>query len=434
MTIYVDSNATGANDGTSFADAYTSIDVAEIDTSTLEDETILIASDHSESIGAFDVGGSGSDDWIRIISVNSSTEVYEPGASITSTGVMGFGFCHVQGVTLSTTQSIDTVNSREPSIFENCDITCTEFRSFSTFGYLELINTVFTSTSTSAPFSVAGMRMFGGSVTAANLGSSDGIVFGLTISASYFAFFGVDFTGIPTDARIHRSFSSAGSLEVIRFVNCLFPSGWVNEVVRPGAFAPYELTLVGCGADGDTVNPAINYHYEQFGGYVETDTAVSRDGGASDGTTDFSWQVTCIEDNAASRSRMVRSGSEGITFFVAPGDTNVRIHLAHDAVGAGTSGRLTDAEVWATYVGPSEAATATHQGRFDDGDRSRFGETAADLTDDTETWTGSGVGTKQRIDIPIDPTVEGAASVIVHFALSTSSSVVVHLCPKIEVT
>lgn len=434
-TYYVRDSAVGANDGSSMADAFTSIQDIDGLGTNIEGDTILIASDHDESTTPFDIGGSGSDDWIRVISVDPVTEAYSPGASISASGIIGFGYCHVVGVTLSSTGNFDTANSREPIIFEDCDLTFEQISAFSSVGYVELIDCVVTSTSVSAPFQIAGIRMFGGSVTANSLSTNDAIFNAVSIAAAYAMFFGVDFSSLSSSVSLHRSGSSGGSLEVVRFVDCLFPAGWTFPTSKPSLPAPYELTAIGCGLVGETVSPAINFFHEEYGGYIETDTAVYRDGGASDGTTDYSWKVTCNEENDSYLGRRVRSGSEGITVFVEPGDTNIRIHLAHDAVGAGTAGRLTDEEVFAQYAGPSQAGTPTHQGHFIVADRARFGETASDLTDDgVSTWTGSGVGTKQIIDIPIAPTVAGAASVTVNFALSSASGVDVHFCPKLEVT
>ena len=125
--------------------------------------------------------------------------------------------------------------------------------------------------------------------------------------------------------------------------------------------------------------------------------------------------------------------SLGIQVWIPDDATNLRLYLAHNGVGSGTAGALQDDECWITYQGPSQLGSATSQLVYLTS-KPTFGATATDLTSDSSTWTGTGVGTEQRIDLTIAPTIAGYATVWVHLATGSASDVTIHFDPKLEVT
>ena len=132
--------------------------------------------------------------------------------------------------------------------------------------------------------------------------------------------------------------------------------------------------------------------------------------------------------------RSLKVGREGFNIPVEVGDTNIRIHFAHDGIGTGTGGRLTTADIWSSYVGPSQAGTPDNQGHNIENDL-RYGQTATDLPDSSASWTGSDVGTRQYMDIAIAPTVAGMANIIVNAAIETTGSdISFSVCPRPEVS
>lgn len=158
MTIhYVDSNASGANDGSSWTDAYADISTACADTAVfLNGDTLWLASDHYKDYGAsktLTFPGSHT-----IISVNSSTDAYVFGAkeevstsgedlTLTTTDI---GILEFIGITFTPEDRLALTKVFNKYIFEDCyldissithtsqietEITNTQINMHNTFGY-----------------------------------------------------------------------------------------------------------------------------------------------------------------------------------------------------------------------------------------------------------------------------------------------------------
>ena len=425
VDFFVDDTATGANDGTSFADAFTS--VTSVTTLAVGDR-VLIASTHDEDTTNYDFPDSNGRS--EVLSVNSGTEIYEAGAAITDSGNLGFRGQYVRGLTITTTSDVDTASQREEFEFEDCTIVCDSFQNNNS-GHLLLRNCDVTLTDTTFGFFVQSVEMFGGSISSTSLGAGDGIFVASTFDGFNARLYGVDLTGVTNAAAIFDMAGAVGVEQKMVLWGCRLPT--TPALVLRGSRGKFECEAIGCET-GVITDPTVAYRYEAFGCICETDTAVNRTDGASDGTTTYSYSLTAVGDETIERSLPARIAPNGISVYVPASATNVRIYLAHNGVGQGTSGALDTSECWAEYLGPSELGSATTQLARLESARARIGETPIDLTTDTSTWNGTGVGTIQRIDIPVNPTVAGWAAIWVYLATGDASDVTIHVDPKVDVT
>ena len=88
---------------------------------------ILIASDHDETATvAFGVD-TNSTSIITYVSVNSSTEAYEPGGSIASNGGFNCNNCAVFGLTLTANGNTDfVISGNDRAYFRECSLTANQ--------------------------------------------------------------------------------------------------------------------------------------------------------------------------------------------------------------------------------------------------------------------------------------------------------------------
>ena len=112
-----------------------------------------------------------------------------------------------------------------------------------------------------------------------------------------------------------------------------------------------------------------------------------------------------------------------ITRHVEAASQTITLYLA-------SSSTLNDDDFWIEVESPSELSTATTQSKL----RTTLGSitsTPTALTSDTSTWTGTGVGTAQKIEVPISPTIAGTVTVRCYLA---KPSTTVYVDPKLSGT
>ena len=259
-THYVDSNATGADDGTSFTDAFPSI----TDLPTLSaGDIVLIASDHSESIsGTTTLGNTGVSNWIYYISVNSSTEVFAAGASITiSTGNAGGDWAYLVGITLTiSTGDLVTANSLRPLFLEECDVDCDNVELVNG-GFVQLLNTTLECRNTfQAVTARQGFIMVGGVLNASVLSTGDSIINRNGTDDNPITLIGVDIQG---SSEFLYSPSNEGRVCECFIHNCKLPSG-IGFVDNLGNFGEGELEVINSIIGTSTVAVTQYYYASRY--------------------------------------------------------------------------------------------------------------------------------------------------------------------------
>jgi hypothetical protein len=293
VTRYVWSGAVGTNDGSSWTDAFASISNAL--TGASPTDVIAVASDHNRS-DPFSVTYSGpTSPGLQIISVNRTTNTYEPGAeeAITGTVVMNFQrFAHFRGVTFrgsastgSSTANINIGNSQVTHglVFEDC-----LFDSRSTMAVTGiLIGPVANANNQEVDIQFVGtsfrwlnnttgtrLRLQQGRITfiGCALGAGAGTVANL-ISArngvcSEVTFIGCNWSGSTWTNLVEPL---AGSHEY-RFHDCMLRDDWnlLSSTPNPGGVT---VTLTDCRTESGTQIP---YQYHDALGSLVLDTAQRR--------------------------------------------------------------------------------------------------------------------------------------------------------------
>ncbi|MGI9502687.1 MAG: hypothetical protein ACR2RE_06490, partial [Geminicoccaceae bacterium] len=329
-TFFVDSNATGANDGSSFADAFTSIASMVIGAvpAPAGGDVVELASNHSEALAAEVTFGNAATDVERVvyISVNSSTRAFEAGATITSTADFNFDNASMWGVTLSTTARLDVVQGGG-SLVNGCDFTGQRFE-FA--GACEIDDSdIETTLNFIAIRNVAAgsMIMRGGSWTASAVNANQNLVSFSGNRGGVIELLGVDVSGVPA-GRFIEAAGGAHNGGRLRMVGCLLNAN-TTILGNTANESDVEAEIINCGDSTSTV-ALSDFRYLSRRGSCVMDTARTRTDGASDGETSYSFRMTGTAENTRKSVLPVKSGVYGITRWVQPGDTNLRIHIAHD--------------------------------------------------------------------------------------------------------
>lgn len=437
---YVDSNATGANDGTSFADAFTSIYSV---TGAAAGDRILVASDHSQSTGtnliltppAFTPDPQA---LVLIISVNSTTEAYEPGATLTYTNNMRFHRAVVWvGFTFnySTNDGIFPDSSMNfPAFFVDCIINKSSTGAGATIsgaGFFVFIATTF-NLSQSADFWVVSSTLFLVMRRCTATGAMTGDWMTISAGTNQLVYLELDDNNFSGLSAVSGSLiEAAGGFCVGRATNNRLPSG-VDLLDRGDTGIGSVLQLEGLLTDdSSSTDPLLTLRSHSTYGSMVVDESRVRSGGASDGTTPFSWRMTA-DAGAAPIPGILGVMSPPISVYVAGGSSvTVTIEVAHDGVGDGTSGDLTDAELWIEGMAVDSASPSFPAGgAFTTADFA----TPADLASSAASWSGTGVGTTQAISYTVTPAEDGYWTFRAHFAPVDQTGVSVNICPKPDVS
>lgn len=434
-TYCVDSNASGANDGgengsswPDWADAWESFDSAAGSVSA--GDLLLVASDHSEpSRGAstnVDFAGSAFS-LIRIISTDkthgAAAGSYLRGALIaneTSNYDFGLsGHVHVSGcdVTLNSGTGTDILlgqNAVDTQRYDDCNFTTTGvIKPGITNCDVRLTNCdldcyYLFPTGNESVFEMIGCKL---TTSTASYG----------IRAIYSEvsqrFSCCDFSDVTATKLIdgHEAIERC----VRHFLDCeLSGALTVDDTTGRSSIMKFERCTNGpVSAPGLGITKWMSAY-----GNVDSDSGRFRTGGASDGETPHSFAMV-----GSSRTDGIYGALESppITRWVDAGSQTLTIFVAGGA-------SLDDNEFWIEVCSPNETANPnqTSLGRFQTKRPTPQATGIALSTDAVSSWSGTGVGTLQKISVSINPTEPGPVVIKCFLGAATT----VYVDPKIEIT
>ena len=228
-------------------------------------------------------------------------------------------------------------------------------------------------------------------------------------------FHGMDFSGCTGTLVI------VGNNDLMRyyFKNCRLHASTTAKtataIIGPGAG---QIILDNC-ASGDT-----NYglHHEKFQGTIDIETTIKRTGGASDGTTGFCWKMVGLA--AGPQFFWPLESPPIVVWNESTGSAmTATVEFVHDG-----ATNLQDDEIWAEveYLGTSGYSTGSP------GTDRMAGilSTAADQTDSTVEWTTTGLSTPNTQKCVVTFTPQEKGPVVIRVMLAKASQTV-YVCPKV---
>lgn len=416
--IYVRStDGSDANNGTTWALAKATLSgAAAIDAAG---DTIYLSQAHSESSAttqSITLAGTLSSP-VKIIAGDDSAEppTATSTAIVTTTGsssVIINGCGYVKGVTFNVGSGNNVCNfvaadgDGNALVFENCNFYVVNTSGSSTGsgfgsgGYqaksaVKLLNCnfKFAVVTQCIIFQHTTAEVIGGGITAG--GSALSYVVNINADQANLLFKGFDFSALNSTVNLLTTIASPGEA---RFVNCKLPAFWTGNLVgaAPTTMA-FRASMYNCDSG------ATNYRLwiETYAGSIKQETTLIKTGGASDGTTGFSWKMTT---NANANEYVANLVSDTLAVWndTTGSSKTVTIDILHDS-----ATNLTDAQVWIgiDYLGSSATPLST----FISDKRATVLTTAADQTASSATWTTTGMSNpnKQKLEVTFTPQMKG---------------------------
>lgn len=212
----------------------------------------------------------------------------------------------------------------------------------------------------------------------------------------------------------------------VTFRRCTFATSFVvadAEMSRPDSWVLVESCISGTSTDAILGMQRLMTYY----GDAYAETTIYRSGGASDGTTPYSWKMT---SNANAAEYLTPLRSPPITRWLSAGSQTLTLNINHEAVGGGESGDLQNDEFWIEVHSGNESTPASSLGRMQTTLPATILTTPSDLTNNSETWE-SAKSVKQHVSVTVDPEEAGPVTI---YACLGKPSVTVYVDPKIEVS
>jgi hypothetical protein len=230
-------------------------------------------------------------------------------------------------------------------------------------------------------------------------------------------FEGCDFSAWSSGVNLVESTSRGWGRVVFR--NCKLPASWSGSLGVPG-IPGLVLDMINCDS-GDT-----NYRRwrSQYEGTTKSETTVVRTGGASDGTTAWSWKMATT---ANAKYPLLPLPSPELFHWndTTCSSVTVTVEIVTDNV------TLKDDEAWLDiqYLGTSGYPLAL----FANDCKASPIATAADQTSSSATWTTTGLTTpvKQKLSVSFTPQEKGFIVATIRLA---KASTTMYACPKLDVS
>lgn len=437
-TIYVDSNAVGNNDGTSWTDAYTSLGSA---TSASAGDTIFVDDGHSESIIHTDWSFNDTiANPVRILSVDKSDDSLSAGATITinDLGIHLIDGCiYVYGITIYLFQILKLGDgSSTIQQWDNCNLYINPNTTGSSIRAINL-NTFSSTSYTKYIFQSCDIDLDtnGDSNSRINAINADLLLKNCSIRVHSSATCIFDNIELSTSVKLYDCDLSNSTKTILwtypntggklLLSRCKLPSGYTPSTNSPGIGG--EIILESCD-DGTISVPPLGLTYKQLlFGTVESSLVAYRTGGADDGSqiNPHSWKMTT---NSQSIEIFNPLESPPITRWVDGGlSITFTIYLASDTT-------LNNDDFWIILGGPDDDSPSNPGGYYFSTRMSPL-DTPQELTEDTGTaWdSGTAIGTTNEYKIEHTYTPQIAGPISIRCYLSKPSTVV-YIDPKIEVS
>jgi hypothetical protein len=399
---YVYSGAGGSNNGSSWANAFTTLTTAFA--TEAAGDTLYVAHDHSESTAAnITLTSSGtSANPTKIICVDRAGTVPPVSADRRTTAQVATsgaaatinlaGFAHYDGIIFnagvgsSAATNINLPSSSNQAVrLDNCSlrIASTGITSriyVGTIGgtvagsWVELNNTTVSFAATGQGISINGVLKWR-NTTSALLGTIATTLFIPTNNTGgEVECAGVDLSAAGSGKTIAGVLSTVSG-QKFKFVDCKMDAAVTKSAV-PGARGAQEIDFIRSGSAG------VNYtvHSHRMSGLLTEETTIVRTGGASDGTTTIAWKIVTTADCLYS-----------LPFECPP------IAIWNDTTGASVTATVegiwgggavpNDDDIWleVEYLGDASSP----QGSFVNDGKADLLATAAGQTSSSETWGGS---------------------------------------------
>jgi hypothetical protein len=389
---YVDSNASGANDGTSWTDAFSDLATClnDVGITWADHDEIWVASNHSHTQNG-NISYSFPGVILYIVSVNSSTDAYARGATEDTGSALLYDVqidggsdsnmsVYIHGMDLLTEDEFDFVGFATRLTFVDCNFTSRTTGSGFIFDLngdgdtINLIDSTFTFSAASNSVLVSG-GSGGGTIifdnsTLTNAGAGTGIHFYDSQGAgnSFLQARNTDFTGI--DGALVSDFSVADDNMWIQFQHLKYSS----DVLDTNTNILYEAKV----AQSGSADQFFNYNYiDGTTGESAIDTTTYLNG-TYDGSTGFSYALDTTADASPFNPLRVLIG-EFCDQDLSGGTTTVTVEATSDA-------SLTDLDLW-IEVESTENADEVLLDKQTTRNSNIVGSGSALTTAGTGTWT-----------------------------------------------
>ena len=406
---YVYSGAAGSNNGSSWANAFTTLTTAFA--TEAAGDTLYVAHDHSESTAAaISLTSSGTiSNPTKIVCVDRAGTVppvsadRRTTAQVATTGnsnISFFNFAHYDGIIFiaGNTTSTASINTQATpgtwTRFDNCSLrlgatgATNKINITAAAVYVELNNTTVSFSAVTQSIAIS-MFVKWRNTPSALLGTIPTTLITL-ISGGEIECIGVDLSAAGSGKTICGTSTSVGSMKY-RFVDCKLDAAVTRSTV-PGVPGANEVEFVRCGASG--VNYGVFHHRTQ--GTLEHETTIILIGGATDQTTPIAWKVITTANCMYS-----------LPFTCPP------IAIWNDTTGSAKTATVEgiwgggavplDDEIWleVEYLGDASSP----QGSFVNDGKANLLATAANQTSSSATWGGS--TTKFKLNVTFTPQQKG---------------------------
>mgnify|MGYP006052741207 FL=1 len=435
--IYVRStDGSDADNGSTWALAKaTLVGAAAIDAAG---DTIYLSQSHAESGGAVTAVFAGTmANPVKIIAGNDAAEpptAVSSASLISSSSITLSGSYYLYGLTLQSATSILPANqSASNSVtLDHCSLITTGTTGGGFFSIGSANNITQKAVLLDCTYKFGGasnigcatagvVEIKGGSFISGTSTPSAGIFGGAAAdrTGAWLQISGLNMTNLASTVNIFRTFVSPGLFQIR---NSKLPASWSGSLCNAVPLSTGQRFEMHNCDSGDT-----NYRLwvQEYSGSIKTETTLVRTGGASDGTTGYSFKMATSANANAIVAPLVTP--EIIIWNVDVGSSKtVTVEILHDS-----ATNLTDGEIWleVQHLGTSGFPLSS----FVSDAKSDVLATSADQATSSETWTTTGMTNPntQKLSVTFTPQEKGYFQAKVYLA---KASTTVYIDPKLVVT